>query len=396
MLEKLSGIDADPILGLMAAYQADPNPNKIDLGVGVYKNEMGDTPVLPSVKLAENKKYSLEKTKTYISPLGSQKYVQSMAELAFGHQHSALIDNRICTMSTPGGTGALRAAAEIIKRANPSATLWLSDPSWGNHAPIFEAVGLKVKYYPYYDYDNHRIKFAEMINQLKQLTADDVVLLHACCHNPCGADLSQEQWQQVANTLKSTESLPLIDMAYQGFATGVNEDAYGVKLLASELDNLLVCQSCSKNFGLYRERTGACSIVTKSSQVSKNVLSQALHAVRAIYSMPPAHGAGIVELILEDSELTSQWLEEVAEMRARLKQNRQLLANKLNQQQKKRDFSFIATESGMFSFLGLSSQQVNQLKDDYSVYMVDSGRISLAGINSKNIDYLIHAICAVL
>lgn len=396
MFETLKGLPADPILGLLTQYREDTNPNKVDLGVGVYKDESGHTPILKCVKRAEALRLESEDTKVYIGPTGSAQFNTLMTELAFGKDHAALLAGRIRTVSTPGGTGALRVAADFIQRCKPGATIWVSDPTWANHTGLFETAGLTVKTYPYYDYDSKSIKFDEMLTCLKQVNEQDVVLLHACCHNPSGADLNQSQWDQVIDVIANRGCMPLIDMAYQGFGDGVDQDAYGVRAMAAKVDNMLLCASCSKNFGLYRERIGSCSLIAKDAAQADISLSVMLYAIRCIYSMPPAHGAAIVETILGSDELKSQWLDELKVMRDRINGNRAVLVEKLHALGVNRDFGFISDEKGMFSFLGISAEQVSRLKQDYSIYMVDSSRISIAGISSTNVDYLAKSIADVL
>lgn len=396
MFNTLTPMPADPILGLLTQYRADSHANKIDLGVGVYKDEVGHTPILDCVKKAELFRYKTEDTKVYIGPTGSADFNRLLGELAFGSTHSALLADRVRTVSTPGGTGALRVAADFIKRCKPEATIWVSDPTWANHTGLFEAAGIKVKTYPYYDYDNKSLKFDEMMATLGHIDSDDVVLLHACCHNPSGMDLTQAQWDRVIAVTKERGFTPLIDMAYQGFGESLDEDAYGVRNMAAAVDNMLLCSSCSKNFGLYRERIGACSVVTKDSQTANTALSVLLYVVRCNYSMPPAHGAALVETILRSEELTQEWHFELKVMRDRINGNRALLVDKLKENGVERDFSFIARQKGMFSFLGITPEQVTILKNDYSIYMVDSSRISIAGIANSNVDYLAESIAKVL
>ncbi|QDF75346.1 MULTISPECIES: amino acid aminotransferase [Shewanella] len=396
MFEKLSPMPADPILGLMAKYREDPQANKVDLGVGVFKDEAGNTPILACVKRAEQHRIDTEETKVYIGPTGSPTFNQLIGELAFGQDNPALLADRIRTVSTPGGTGALRVAADFIKRINPNSVIWVSDPTWANHTGLFEAAGIQVKTYPYYDHENKTLKFDEMMATLANIGSDDVVLFHACCHNPSGMDLTNEQWDKVITLTKQQGFTPLIDMAYQGFGDGVDEDAYGVRQMAAQVDDMILCTSCSKNFGLYRERIGACSLVAKDSQAANVAYSVLLYVVRCIYSMPPAHGAAIVETILGSAELKQQWLEELKEMRDRINGNRAMLVNKLIEKGVTRDFSFIAEQKGMFSFLGITPEQVAKLQSDHSIYMVDSSRISIAGIGTGNVDYLAESIAKVL
>jgi aspartate aminotransferase len=396
MFNTLTALPADPILGLLTQYRADDHSNKVDLGVGVYKDPSGHTPILECVKIAEKYRLDTEDTKVYIGPTGSAPFNQLMTELAFGASHAALLANRIRTVSTPGGTGALRVAADFIKRCNPNAVLWVSDPTWANHTGLFEAAGITVKTYPYYDYDSKTLKFDQMMAKLATIGKDDVVLLHACCHNPSGMDLTNEQWDEVVKVTAKQGFTPLIDMAYQGFGDGVDEDAYGVRQMAAAVESMMLCSSCSKNFGLYRERIGACSIIARDSATVDIAQSVLLYVVRCIYSMPPAHGAAIVETILGTQALKQQWLDELKVMRDRINGNRAMLVEQLKFNGVDRDFSFIARQKGMFSFLGINPAQVDTLKKEHSIYMVGSSRISIAGISQANVDYLAKSIAKVL
>jgi len=396
MFASLKASPVAPILGLLAKYREDTNPKKIDLGVGVYKNEAGETTVLNCVKKAEQHRTDTETSKVYLGPTGSTLFNDEMSKLIFGVEHKVLNENRARTVSTPGGTGALRVAAEFIKSCKAGATIWVSNPTWANHTGLFEAAGLIVKTYPYYDYENKNLDFDGMLAALKQVSADDAVLLHACCHNPSGMDLSNEQWQQVADVAKSIGFTPVIDMAYQGFGQGLDEDAYGLRLMAASVNEMVVCSSCSKNFGLYRERIGACTVIGATSLQADIAYSVVLSVVRVIYSMAPAHGAALVETILTADELRSEWYLELAQMRNRINGNRQLIVDKLVANGVTRDFSFITKQAGMFSFLGITPEQVQTLQGDYSIYMVGSSRMSIAGISNSNVDYLAQSIANVL
>ena len=396
MFNSLIAMPADPILGLLTQYREDTHPQKVDLGVGVYKDPAGNTPILNCVKKAEKFRLETETTKVYIGPTGSPLFNTLMTQLAFGSDHSAIIANRIRTVSTPGGTGALRVAGDFIKRCNPNAVLWVSDPTWANHTGLFEAAGITVNTYPYYDYDSKSLKFDEMLAALSQVSPDDVVLFHACCHNPSGMDLTTEQWDKVVALTKEQGFTPLIDMAYQGFGDGVDIDAYGVRKMAAAVDNMILCSSCSKNFGLYRERIGSCSVIAKDANTANIAQSVLLYVVRCLYSMPPAHGAAIVETILGSKELTQEWLDELKVMRDRINGNRAILVEKLKANGVERDFSFIARQKGMFSFLGVNPEQVARLQKEFSIYMVGSSRISIAGISEDNVDYLAKSIAKVL
>ncbi|HBR98199.1 MAG TPA: aromatic amino acid aminotransferase [Gammaproteobacteria bacterium] len=395
MFSELKQLPPDPILGLSVKYKADTNPNKIDLGAGVYKDEDGQTPVLACVKKAETLRTANEASKAYLGSAGSALFNERINQLNLG-DHNVIRENRIRTVSTPGGTGALRIAGEFINSCRPGATIWVSNPTWANHQGVFTAAGLKVETYPYYDYENKCLDFPSMIAALKQIPKDDVVLLHACCHNPSGMDPNAEQWQEIAAVAKDVGFLPVVDMAYQGFGAGLDEDAYSVRLMADAVDEMILCSSCSKNFGLYRERIGACSIIGKDATAADIIQSVLLRVVRVNYSMPPAHGAALVETILGSDELSAEWHGELAEMRDRINGMRQLLVDKLTENGVTRDFSFITRQNGMFSFLGITPEQVQRLQEEYSIYIVGSSRISIAGISPSNADYLAKSIAAVL
>ena len=395
MFSELKQLPADPILGLSIKFKADTNPNKIDLGAGIYKDEAGNTPVLACVKAAERYRTENETSKAYLGQTGSALFNEKITALMLG-EHRVIAENRIRTISTPGGTGALRIAGEFINTCKPGATIWVSDPTWANHPGVFKAAGLNVTTYPYYDRENKCIDFAAMLDTLKQVSKDDAVLLHACCHNPSGMDLNPEQWQQVAELAKDIGFIPVVDMAYQGFGEDLDADAYGLRLMADTVDQMIICGSCSKNFGLYRERIGACSIVGASAGAADIISSILLSVVRTNYSMPPAHGAAIVETILSSDELTGQWHGELKGMRDRINGMRQLLVDKLVANGVEQDFSFITAQNGMFSFLGINKDQVQRLQDEYSIYIVGSSRISIAGISPDNADYLSQSIAKVL
>jgi aspartate aminotransferase len=396
MFSQLQPVATDPILGLMAAYQQDSNPNKIDLGVGVYKDEQGHTAVLKCVKKAEAMRLAKEDSKTYIGMAGEPGFNQHIEKLAFGAEHPALLAGRLTTAHTPGGTGALRVAAEFIKRANPDATIWVTTPTWANHISLFQAAGLKVKEYSYYDYDTKELLEAEMFAELAAVQPGDVVLVHACCHNPSGLDLTFAQWQRFTALAKERGFTPMVDMAYQCFGAGLAEDAAGLRHLAAAVDEMILCSSCSKNFGLYRERIGACTLLTASQKITETSRSVLLSVVRSIYSMPPAHGAIIVSHILDSKELTALWHQELAEMRNRINDYRQLIVDKFAAQGIQQDFSFITRQHGMFSFLGISKEQIERLKSEFSIYMVGSSRVSIAGLNHSNIDYFAQSVATVL
>lgn len=395
MFEQFKPVPTDPILGLMTEFKADTNPKKVDLSVGVYKDANGDTPVMKAVKKAEKLRLEKETSKAYLGLAGNTEYNDLMAELIFG-DIAPLKQGRIKTAQTPGGTGSLRVAAEFIKRANNDATVWVTGPTWANHFSIFHAAGLETKEFPYFDFETMGLKFEEMVATLKTVPAGDVVLFHACCHNPSGLDLNIEQWQAVADLAKNQGFTVLLDSAYQGFGSGLDEDAAGLRLLASQLDELLVCASCSKNFGLYRDRVGAFSVMGKDADSAGVAYTNALSVIRAIYSMPPAHGADVVARILGDKELKAEWIAELAEKRTRINGLRSFIVEKFKEHNVPGDFGFIAEQNGMFSFLGIDKAAIQRLKDEYSIYIVGSSRINVAGVNEDNADYLAKALAEVL
>ncbi len=402
MFESLQILPQDPILGLMGQFLADTNPDKVDLGVGVYKTAEGETPILTAVKTAEKYRLQNEKTKSYIGGPGDQTFNAEMRKLALGDDHPALLENRVSSIQAPGGCGALRLGGELINRARPGATIWMSNPTWANHVPLFGEAGLQIREYPYYDRENCAVRFEEMVAALaKDGQAGDVLLLHACCHNPCGADLNLEQWAAVAELCVEKGLVPFVDMAYQGFGAGLEEDAAGLRLLAQRVPEMFVSVSCSKNFGLYRERVGLLLVIAESAKSAEAVGSQLINVARGIYSMPPAHGAAIVATILESDDLRLEWEQEVTEMRNRINGLRAQAVEKLNAACRQAgiddaDFSFIQKQFGMFSFLGISEQQVKRLKDEFSIYMVGSSRINVAGLNDANMDYFAESVAKVL
>lgn len=396
MFENLKNLPADPILGLMAAYRKDNNPHKIDLGVGVYKDEEGRTPVMRSVKAAEHHLLTTQDSKTYVAPAGQDSFNQHIADLVFGKRLNKELGGRRVTFQTPGGCGGLRLAAEFVQKVRPGARILVSDPTWANHVPLLGDAGLQIETYPYYDKASHSIRFDQMMDALSKAGPDDLVLLHGCCHNPCGADLSQQQWQAVTELALQNGFTPFIDMAYQGLGDGLDEDAYGVRLMAESLSELIVVSSCSKNFGLYRERTGSLNLITGTQNATAAAASQIAATARGMYSMPPDHGAAVVATILGDESLTADWQAELQEVRNRINELRGALVKALVDEGVNEDFSFIQAEKGMFSFLGLSVDQVRSLVNDYSIYLVDSSRINIAGINYGNLPYLASSIATVL
>ncbi|WP_127957819.1 amino acid aminotransferase [Serratia microhaemolytica] len=396
MFETITAAPADPILGLTEIFRADTRPNKINLGIGVYKDETGKTPVLTSVKKAEQYLLENETTKNYLGIEGIAEFASCTQALLFGKQNAIITDKRARTAQTPGGTGALRVAADFIANQTAAKRIWISNPSWPNHKNVFAAVGLQVLEYQYYDAANHALDFNGLVASLKQAQAGDVVLFHGCCHNPTGIDPTPEQWAELAALSVANGWLPLFDFAYQGFAKGLEEDAQGLRIFAARHRELIVASSYSKNFGLYNERVGACTVVAADAETADRAFSQVKAAIRANYSNPPAHGAAVVATILGNDALRAIWEQELTDMRQRIQRMRQLFVNTLEEKGAKQDFSFIINQNGMFSFSGLSKEQVLRLRDEFGVYAVNSGRVNVAGMTLDNMAPLCEAIVAVL
>lgn len=394
MFDTIQPAPPDPILGLSAAFANDTNPNKINLGVGEYRDAHGATPVLAAVQQAESRIVAAATTKRYLPIDGTPEYGEAVRSLLFGKDEPSL-RLRCATVQAPGGTGALRLAGDFAHAQFPSARVWLSEPTWANHPKIFGAAGVAAAAYPYYDSDSRNVDIDAMAAALEQASAGDVVLLHGCCHNPTGADLTLAQWQRIGDLLASRGLLALVDFAYQGFGDGLEQDAGGLRALLERVPEALIASSFSKNFGLYRERVGALTAVTSSPAASANVLSQLKVCVRTSFSNPPAHGSAIVTEILADASLRQQWEQEVADMRGRINGMRQLLVSKLAEHGARGEYKFIERQRGMFSFSGLAPEQVERLRADHGVYIVGSGRINVAGITQDNVDGLCRAIAAV-
>jgi len=392
MLDRLNAVPPDPILGIIAAHAADSNPNKIDLGIGVYRDETGNTPILKCVQEAERILVSTETSKSYLGPRGVAGFNGAMSDLLCGTGSATVEEGRVRTVQTPGGTGALRIGAEVVKAALPEARVWGSDPTWANHYAIFPAAGLALEPYPYFDRERSSLRFEDMLGALQEKGPGDVVLFHACCHNPSGVSPDPGQWETITDLAAERGFLPYVDMAYQGFERGVEEDALAVRLFAEKCPELLVASSCSKNFGVYRERVGAISVVCADSRKAADVETVVHSLTRKNYSMPPAHGTGIVDIILHSDELKALWLDEVAAMRERINGLRRTLTEKIAGAGIEQDFSFLERQSGMFSFLGLSVEQVRRLREEFSIYTVDSARINIASFNDSNIDYFVDAL----
>lgn len=387
-------VPGDPILGLIEAHRADPNPAKIDLGVGVYKDSQGLTPILRAVKLAEQRLVEVQRTKTYIGGHGDAAFGRLLGELVLGAGSPLLTGQRAGVTQAPGGTGALRLAAEFIARCLPGRGIWVSDPTWPIHETLFAASGLAVHHYPYVGADN-RLDLEAMLAALEQVPEGDVVLLHACCHNPTGFDLGRHDWQRVLEIVRARRLLPLLDFAYQGFGDGLEQDAWAVRLFAESLPEVLITSSCSKNFGLYCERTGALVVCAASPDQLIDVRSQLAFIARNLWSTPPDHGAAVVATILGDAELKAVWLEELDAMRRRVAELRAGLVEALAPHGLAERFAHIARQRGMFSYTGLSAEQVARLRSESSVYMVSSGRANIAGVDASRLGDLAQAIARV-
>ena len=396
MLEQLPALPADPILGLVAAYHGDSNPNKVDLGAGVYKDEQGHTPIMAAVQQAQQLWLAQEDSKVYAPPAGFAGFNTGMIELLLGAGHSALKAGRVSSVQAPGGCGALRIIAGMLNRCRQGLKMWVSTPTWANHIPLLGSAGIELCHYPYYDAQQHRIDFDAMLETLKQAEAGDVVLLHGCCHNPSGADLSREQWQVLADVFNQRGLIPFVDVAYQGLGDSVEGDVWGLRHLAEHCPEVIVATSCSKVFGLYRERVGAAVIIAKDANTADICRGQLLNVAREIYSMPPSYGAALVDMILNNAELKQRWLAEVTVMRERISGLRKQFVARLNGAGAGGRFDYIEGEKGMFSFLGVSPAQVARMKAESSIYFVDSSRINVAGLNSANIDYVAESLLSVI
>ena len=394
MFQQLERLSADSILGLMAKYRADPETLKVDLGVGVYRDLNGNTPIPDCVRRSEREVLAAQTTKSYVAAVGREEFNGAVQELVLGLAHAACRDRRAITVQTPGGCGALRLGAELIHAAAPSAAVHLSDPTWGNHSPLLGSTGIKLERYPYYDPRAHQLRFEAMMQQLTHAPAGDVVLLHACCHNPTGADLQPDQWEAVADLLQRRGLIPFLDLAYLGFASSLDEDAAPVRMIAQRLPEALIAISFSKNLGLYRERVGALIVIGENEARAAAALSHTLQIARGIYSMPPDHGAAIAARIFAAAALRRDWIQELESMRARIQQMRALLAQRLEDATGGGSFDFIRAQRGMFSLLGVSARAVDRLREKHHIYMTADSRMNLAGITPHNVDYVAAAFAA--
>jgi len=386
----------DPILGVTEAYNADTNPNKVNLGVGVYCDDSGKVPVLESVRLAEQKLAESPLPRNYLPIDGLQAYDRAVQSLLFGADSVAVRKGRIVTVQALGGTGGLKLGGDLLRRINPDAQLWISDPSWENHRAVFEYAGFTVNTYPYYDAPTRGVNFAGMIETLQKLPAGSIAVLHACCHNPTGVDLSPQQWEKVIEVVNARGLMPFLDIAYQGFAESIDADAAAVRRFTEACPVVFVSSSFSKSLSLYGERVGALSIVTENAEEAARTLSQLKRVIRTNYSNPPTHGSQVVAMVLTTPELRSLWEKELGQMRDRIKTMRRELVAKIRAIRSDFDFSFVIQQRGMFSYSGLTREQVRKLREEYSIYAIDSGRICVAALNSRNIDYVAKAIAKVL
>ena len=396
MFEQVSMAAADPILGLTDAFKKDQRVEKINLGVGIYKNESGLTPILASVKEAEKRLLAEETTKSYLTIEGIAAYGSAVQTLVFGKDAEIITANRARTAQAPGGTGALRTGADFAVKKLGIKKIWVSNPTWANHGNVFKTAGLEVASYDYYDAQTKDLDFDAMLASLQTVEAGELVLFHGCCHNPTGIDPTLEQWEVLAKLIAELGAIPFFDFAYQGFAKGITEDAQGLRIFAKYNKELLIANSFSKNFGLYNERVGGITLVAEDSDIAEAAFSQIKAGIRSNYSNPPAHGAAIVTTILNDEQLYKQWVQEVADMRERIQEMRDLFVATLKGKGVTGDYSFISRQNGMFSFSGLSVEQVNQLKEEFAVYIVGSGRISVAGMTKDNMQPLCDALAKVI
>ncbi|TAT72462.1 amino acid aminotransferase [Rhizobium ruizarguesonis] len=393
MFETLTAAPPDKILSLSILYKNDERPTKMDLGVGVYKDSQGATVIMRAVRDAEKRLYESQTTKTYVGMAGDEGFNRAMLQLVFGERADL---SRMFACQTAGGSGALRTIADLLAMARPDATIWLSDPTWVNHVPILEAAGFKTATYPYFDPTNGTVKADAMLDGLKQAKAGDIILLHGCCHNPTGANLTIEQWGPIVDLLIERNLFPFVDLAYQGFGDGLEEDAAAVRLLASKVPEMAVATSCSKNFSVYRDRVGAVILLGKDAESVKIAGSQALATTRVLYSMPPDHAAAAARLILEDDALRADWKSELEAMRLRMLNLRKGFAEALRHQSNSSRFDFVADHRGMFSRLGLTEAQVDRLRDEFGIYMVGDSRFNVAGLREDRLDDLAKAVVSAL
>ncbi|HSD44165.1 MAG TPA: amino acid aminotransferase [Burkholderiales bacterium] len=396
LLARVEMAPADPILGVTEAYNAEQNPKKVNLGVGVYYDDQGKVPVLECVRRVERDMLETVTPKGYLPIDGIPAYDRAVQHLAFGADSAVVREGRAITVQALGGTGALKVAADFLRRVNPGAQVWISDPSWENHRALFEGAGFTVNAYPYYQAATHGLDFGGMTGALEKLTRGTIVVLHACCHNPTGVDLTRDEWTRVLEIVKSRELVPILDIAYQGFADGVDADGEIVRQFAAAMNPVFVANSFSKSFSLYGERVGALSVAASSVDEAKRALSQLKRVVRMNYSNPPTFGAKVVAAVLTTAELRELWDRELGQMRHRIKTMRKSLVDGIHARVPGADFSFVLRQRGMFSYSGLTKAQVLRLREEFGVYVIETGRICVAALNSRNVDYAAEAIARVL
>lgn len=396
MFEIIKSAEPDPILGLSEKFNSDPRSGKINLSIGVYQDSEGNTPTFKVVKKAEEILLKSDFSKSYKPIIGDGEFGSLVQDLILGNILKKQKHNIVKTIHTPGGTGALKIVIDYFAKFHADSVFWISKPTWSNHKQIIDSTNLKIIEYTYYDYRNNRLDFNGIIKDLSKINRGDVVLLHACCHNPTGMDFNPVQWRMISELIFKKQAIPLIDFAYQGFGNGLDEDAEGLRVIVRENPEAIICSSFSKNFGLYSERVGALTILGLEPLHLENVLSQIKVCIRANYSNPPSHGGDIVRLILSDSQMKSEWEEELTQVRSRMENIRKHLVEQLHALGSPRDFSFIKSQIGMFSFSGLTTEQVDELQNQYAIYIVKSGRVNIAGVNKNNLNVLAESIISVI
>jgi len=393
MFQSLPEAKADAILQLLALFRDDTRENKLDLGVGVYKDTNGATPIMTAVKKAETQLLASQDTKTYVGPIGSRPFCGSMVSQVFGQDADT---DRIRCAQSAGGSGALRILSDLLRKIRPNAKVWVSDPTWPNHVPLLSAAGFELEQYPYYDRATNSITFDQMISTLEKAPENDIVLLHGCCHNPTGADLDMDQWKAVADVCEKRSLFPFVDFAYQGFGDGLEEDAQAIRYLASRMSEMVVAASCSKNLGLYRERAGAALVLAENADNADRALGMLGGVIRSNYSMPPDHGASVSQLVLSDAALNKEWKDELNAMRDRMVTLRTDFAAALRKRTNSDEFDFIAEQKGMFSRLPLNTEQIELLRNEHGIYIVGDGRFNVAGLPGDRLDELAETIVSVL
>lgn len=396
MFPKIKALPADPILGLSQLFAQETNPNKVDLGVGVYRNDSGKTPVMQAIKKAEQLLLAQQTSKAYLSSLGNSQFRSSIPALILGEDSSLYQDGKIAVAQTPAGTGAVRLAFDFIKECLNVNRIWVSNPSWGNHFGIAKGAGLETQKYAYVDAEKNTFEFEALKQDLEKIPQGEALLMHASCHNPTGFDPSFEQWQEIAKIVEKNQLILLLDSAYQGLGDGINQDARAMRMLTNKLPNILIASSCSKNFGLYRDRIGVLLIKTSDKEQTQSIESQLSSLIRAAFSSPPDHGAAVVAHILQSQDLYKLWEDELTQMRERTAKLRQDFLKQLEKYNLQQRFEFILAQKGMFSYTGLTKDQVAKLQKDYAIYMTGEGRINVAGLNERNINYVVDAIAEVL